>query len=290
MDHAINFMGSNWLVVVGAYSKYPCVHPTTSTSSKATMDLLEQDSAHFGYPHTIVTDNATTFTSEEFQEWCRRRGITHLSGAPYHPETNGSAERPVQSMKNALKKARSNPKDALQEFLMQYRRTSLSSGYSPSELLQGRQIRVRIDVLIPTPIRDLQAQVNRQADKAQRVASEKINYSAGTLCYALYFGAPQRQGPQVGTVPAVVTKRLGARTVNVLLFPKGPTWRRHIEQLLPRHTSDEDYEVTTTSAAGTDDSQESSDSMPVYFLLTERESVRTVLRVTGQGVFSSRAL
>ena len=63
-------------------------------------------------------------------------------------------------MKNALKKARSNPKNALQEFLMQYRRTPLSSGYSPSELLQGRQIRARIDVLITTPTRDLQAQVN----------------------------------------------------------------------------------------------------------------------------------
>ena len=43
VDHAINFMGSNWLVFVDAYSKYLCVHPTTSTSSKATMDLLEQD-------------------------------------------------------------------------------------------------------------------------------------------------------------------------------------------------------------------------------------------------------
>ena len=67
LDHAINFLGSNWLVMVDAYSKYPCIHPTTSTSSKATTDLLEQDFAHFGYPHTIVTDNSTSFLSEEFQ-------------------------------------------------------------------------------------------------------------------------------------------------------------------------------------------------------------------------------
>ena len=28
VDHAINFMGENWLVIVDAYSKYPIIHPT----------------------------------------------------------------------------------------------------------------------------------------------------------------------------------------------------------------------------------------------------------------------
>ncbi|KAL5491712.1 hypothetical protein EMCRGX_G017061 [Ephydatia muelleri] len=67
VDHAINFLGCNWLVLIDAYSKYPCIHPTTSTSTKSTPELLEQDFAHFGYPHTIVSDNATSFSSEEFQ-------------------------------------------------------------------------------------------------------------------------------------------------------------------------------------------------------------------------------
>ena len=64
LDHAINFLGRNWLVLVDAYSKYPCIHPTTSTSSKSTTAILEQEFAHFGYPHTLVTDNATTFMSQ----------------------------------------------------------------------------------------------------------------------------------------------------------------------------------------------------------------------------------
>ena len=100
MDHAINFMGQDWLVLVDAYSKYPCIHPTTSTSAKATMSLLEQDFAHFGYPHTLVTDNHPAFLSDEFQSWCMARGITHLSGAPYHPATNGAAERMIQTFKH----------------------------------------------------------------------------------------------------------------------------------------------------------------------------------------------
>ena len=139
VDHAINSMGSNWQVLVDAYSKYPCIRATTSTSSKSTTDLLEQDFAHFGYPHAIVTDNATTFTSGEFREWRKVRGIIHFSGAPYHPETNGAAEQLVQSFRNSLKKSRLQAKAALQKFLMQYRRTPLASGYSLNELLNGRR-------------------------------------------------------------------------------------------------------------------------------------------------------
>ena len=34
IDHAVNFMGNNWLIVTDAYSKYPCIHQTSSTSTK----------------------------------------------------------------------------------------------------------------------------------------------------------------------------------------------------------------------------------------------------------------
>ena len=83
LDHAINFLGRNWLVLVDAYSKYPCIHPTTSTSSYSTTDILEQEFAHFGYPHTLVTDNATTFMSQEFKASCKQRGIV-LYISPEH--------------------------------------------------------------------------------------------------------------------------------------------------------------------------------------------------------------
>ena len=81
-------------------------------STKTTIELLEGEFAHFGNPHTIVTDNATTFLSAEFQQWCRQRSITHLTGAPYHPATNGAAERLVQTSKQALRKSSLPPKSA----------------------------------------------------------------------------------------------------------------------------------------------------------------------------------
>ena len=73
-DHAINFIRRNWLVIVDAYSKYPCIYPIDSVSTKSTMELLKDSFAHFGYPHSLVTDNAATFTSTEFQQGAKKEG------------------------------------------------------------------------------------------------------------------------------------------------------------------------------------------------------------------------
>lgn len=105
LDHAINFLGTNWFILIDAYSMYPCIYPASSISTKTTTELLEEVCAHFGYPHTIVTDKAMTFRFEEFQVWCRPGGVVHLTGASYHPATNGAAERVVQSFKQSLKKS-----------------------------------------------------------------------------------------------------------------------------------------------------------------------------------------
>ena len=271
LDHAINFLGRNWLVLVDAYSKYPCIHPTTSTSSKSTTAILEQEFAHFGYPHTLVTDNATTFMSQEFQAWCKQRGIVHLTGASYHPATNGAAERLIQSFKQALRKSSLPPKEALQEFLMQYRRIPFASGLSPSELLNGRKIRTKIDTLVPSIPHLLQGRQSRQASKHSNAEDSEVvskvehHYSLGDPCYALYFGPRRDRDPR--WVPAIVTKVHGTRSVNVRVIPRGPTWRRHLDQLRPRYGSDQDDDPceiptsvlsTETLPAGTDHASSSS--------------------------------
>ena len=245
LDHAINFMGKDWLVITDAYSKYPCFHPASSTST-STLDFQEEDFAHFAFPHTLVTDNAPTFTSEEFQHWCKERGITHLTGAPYHPATNGAAERLVQTFKQALRKSSLPPKRALQEFLMQYRRTPTSCGFSPSELLNNTQLRTRIDSLLPSPAHIAQGKQSKEASKSQMtpdsggVAKVTRQYKAGDPVYALYHGPRRDKHPF--WVPAIVKKSLGTRCFNVKVVPHGPVWRRHWEQLQPRYVTDEDNE------------------------------------------------
>ena len=180
------------MIVTDAYSKYLCIHQTSSRSTKATTTLLEEDFAHFGYPHTIVSDNATTFSSAEFQEWCHYRGIKHLTGAPYHPATKGAAERLVQSFKQSMKKSKLPPRPGLHEFLMKYRHTPLNTGFSPSQLLNGRQIRLngrqirtKIDSLLPSPAHIAQERQATDATKSQQkeqstVQHVRTRYSVGS--------------------------------------------------------------------------------------------------------------
>ena len=78
----------------------------------------------------------------------------------------------------------------------------------------------------------------KDGDQKEKVAAI---FKVGTSCYALYFG-PRRDKEDPRWVPAIVTKIFGSRSVNVQVFPKGVTWRRHLEQLTPRYTSQENAE------------------------------------------------
>ena len=80
------------------------------------------------------TDNASYFTSQEFQDFTKLNGIRHVTSAPYHPASNVLAERAVQTVEEFLKKS---PSDSLQtrlsRFLLQYRITPHSTtGTSPT--------------------------------------------------------------------------------------------------------------------------------------------------------------
>ena len=50
-----------------------------------------------------MTDNGPQFVAEDFAMFAKLNGIKHICCTPYHPASNGLAERFVQSLKMALK-------------------------------------------------------------------------------------------------------------------------------------------------------------------------------------------
>lgn len=76
----------------------------TSTKVKNLCDALRAIISYFGLPQTIVADNGPLFNAIGFQKICEKYCIKYLNSPPYHPESNGWAERGVRSVKNALKK------------------------------------------------------------------------------------------------------------------------------------------------------------------------------------------
>ena len=99
-----------------------------------------------------MSDNGTAFTSAEFQEFVRLNGIRHITSAPYHPASNGLAERAVQTLKQGLRKnaTTDDMETRVSRFLFRYRITPHSTmGVSPAELLLGRRPRSQLDLMQP---------------------------------------------------------------------------------------------------------------------------------------------
>ncbi|XP_055622953.1 uncharacterized protein K02A2.6-like [Toxorhynchites rutilus septentrionalis] len=112
------------------------------------MLLIITDAYTHGVPVTVVSDNGTNFTFTEFKTYLRMVGVKyHKLTAPYHPSTNGQAERSVQTVKSVLKAmdtTRSSIQQNLKTFLRQYRRAPHSTtGQPPCQLFLGRNIRMR---------------------------------------------------------------------------------------------------------------------------------------------------
>ena len=71
---------------------------SSTSTSETTRVLLSLFSTH-GLPDKLVSDNGHQFTSDEFKEFMSNCGILHIKTAPYHPQTNGEAERNVQKLR-----------------------------------------------------------------------------------------------------------------------------------------------------------------------------------------------
>ena len=46
----------------------------------------------------LLTDNGSCYVSRRFRQACQRQGLRHLRTKPYRPETNGKAERFIQTL------------------------------------------------------------------------------------------------------------------------------------------------------------------------------------------------
>lgn len=146
------FLGTMFLIVVDAHSKWPKVFIKRTTMAERTVYCIHKLFCWFGIQKMAVSDNGLQLVSEEFKVFMSAIGARHLS-APYCPSTNGLAEHFVQPLKSPLRK--SSPVaplgEALQHFLLAYRNTPHSTaGETPANLLMGRRLHTRIDFIKPS--------------------------------------------------------------------------------------------------------------------------------------------
>ena len=129
--------GANYVLIVDYFSRYPEVIKLKSTSSKAVIEAVKAVFSRHGIPETVRSDNGPQFSSDEFARFAADYGFRHTTSSPHFPQSNGLAERTVQTVKNMLK-GNQDPYLAI----LTYRSTQLPwCGLSPAQLLIGRQLR-----------------------------------------------------------------------------------------------------------------------------------------------------
>ncbi|KAA5557089.1 transposase family protein [Pseudomonas aeruginosa] len=125
IDFAGPFEGSYWLVLCDALSKWVEIRPMKHINTRSLCLTLDNIFCTFGLPKMIISDNGPQFTSYEFKEYCTKQSILHVTSSPYHPRTNGLAERLVRTFKNRMASVdNTNLERRLLEFLFTYRNTS----------------------------------------------------------------------------------------------------------------------------------------------------------------------
>ena len=231
LDFAGPFLNNMFLVIVDAHSKWMDVHVMQSITSRKTIEVLRRVFANHGLPRKVVTDNGPSFTSEEFNTFLSDNGIIHITTAPYHPSSNGLAERAVQTFKHGLKNTTGGSiQERLSKFLFTYRITPhTTTGVSPSTLLMGRRLRSRLDRFFPDLSPRMENQQSKQAQHHDVTKPLRTFKPHDTVYVKDFTTSPPKW------VPGKIVKATGPLSYQVELFA-GNIVRRHVDAVRGRTT------------------------------------------------------
>ena len=261
LDFAGPYMGHMFLIIADAHSKWLDAHIMSSITSTKTIEILRTVFATHGLPRKIVTDNGPSFTSQEFRTFMEGNGIKHVTSAPYHPSTNGLAERAVQTVKLGIKRTKGQTiQERLSRFLFNYRITPHpTTGVTPSELLLNRRPRSRLDLLHPQVGERVESQQQKQKENHDGNPSPR-KFDVGETVYVknLPAGTPK-------WIPGVVEKVTGPLSY-VVKLKDGRLVRRHVDHVRKREAADSDSgdppDVSPEVYPDSDETQTNDDEPP----------------------------
>uniref|UniRef100_A0A1X7U952 Reverse transcriptase n=1 Tax=Amphimedon queenslandica TaxID=400682 RepID=A0A1X7U952_AMPQE len=145
--------GNRFILVINDYAtRYPEAFPLRNITAKKVAEVLIELFARYGIPEEILTDQGSNFTSSLLGELYHLMGVKAIKTSPYHPQTDGLVERFNRTLKSMLRKVlegeRKNWDHMIPYVLFAYREVPQSTlGFSPFELLYGREVRGPLDVL-----------------------------------------------------------------------------------------------------------------------------------------------
>jgi putative transposase len=109
----LKIIGWGWMylsTILDDFSRYIVAWKLCTTmKAKDVTDTLQLaltasgcDQVQVRHRPRLLSDNGSSYISGDLAEWLDERKMTHVRGAPYHPQTQGKIERWHQTLKNRI--------------------------------------------------------------------------------------------------------------------------------------------------------------------------------------------
>lgn len=127
------------MVVIDYFSKYIEVALLKYSTAQEVVVKFKSIISRWGIPEIVKSDNGPCYSSYLFKQFAAEYGFNHVTSSPRFPQSNGQAESAVKIVKKIILNS-TDPNLGL----LAYRTTKLECGYSPSELIMGRNPRTNL--------------------------------------------------------------------------------------------------------------------------------------------------
>ncbi len=149
------------LVITDHFTKFAVAIPTPNQKARTVAKCLwENFMVHYGMPEKLHSDQGRDFESSTIKELCRVAGIHKVRTTPYHPRGN-PVERFNRTLLDMLGTLESPEKsrwcDFVKPLVHAYNCTRNEvTGFTPYELMFGRQPRLPVDLAFGLPVQGSQ--------------------------------------------------------------------------------------------------------------------------------------
>ncbi|GFU21230.1 retrovirus-related Pol polyprotein from transposon 412 [Trichonephila clavipes] len=148
---------NNILVVMEYFTKWPEAYPIPDQDASTVAEVLVQHwISRFGVPLQLHSDQGKNFDSAVCKRLCEILAIDKTTTTALHPQSGGIIERFNRTILNSLSllvsSNQQNWDKKLPFFLLAYRSAvEETTGYSPSQMLFERYLRLLADILFSRP-------------------------------------------------------------------------------------------------------------------------------------------
>ena len=137
------------MLIVDYYSKFIAVENLRNPQSETVINNRKKVFSLFDILKELITENGPNFSSHKFCSFWKTWDILHKTISPHYHQSNGLAERSIQTVKRTLNKAKLNSEDHFLAVLSVNSQPD-QNGTSSAEKLFGHKLRTTVPLFIPS--------------------------------------------------------------------------------------------------------------------------------------------